>query len=419
LKKSDGIITVKADSPAYGGFALARGKRSVLLIKNAIPGETVVAKIEDQKKDFAFASIVRIFAASADRIKPQCPVFGVCGGCHHQYISYPRQILLKEEILRDCIRRTAKKEFDLSKPFLGASPWQFRYRGRFKLDDGIIGFFRENSREIVEIDGCPLMKTEVNALFAKAREICKDSPSLFDGVSELHISYGNVGSVLLKSVSKLSMARQKQIGMLFLDAGFEGVCVMSESRKIANFGREHISLGLDGLKYTVSPRSFFQGHWDLNVAVVKFLRQTLHPLKGKRVIALYAGSNFSLPLAFDEADVYAVEENHTAIEDGMRNATANGIRNCRFIECSVERLKVSDTVDTLVVAAPKRGLSNSALEKILTLEPDQIAYISCNPLALAREMKKLLSRYEIESMRIIDCLPHTYYIKSITLLRLR
>ena len=419
MKKSDGIITVKADSPAYGGFARARGKRSVLLIKNAIPGETVVVKIEDQKKDFAFASIVRIFAASPDRIEPQCPVFGVCGSCHHQYISYPRQILLKEEILRDCIRRTVRKEFDLSKPFLGASPWQFRYRGRFKLDAGIIGFFRENSREIVDIDRCALMKTEVNALFAKAREIYKDSPSLFDGVSELHISYGNVGSVLLKSVSNLSTARQKQIGMLFLDTGFKGVCVMSEKGKIVNFGDEHISLGLDGLKYTVSPRSFFQGHWDLNVAVVSFLRQTLHPLEGQRVIALYAGSNFSLPLAFDGADVYAVEKNHTVIEDGMRNAAANGIRNCRFIECSAERLKVSDKVDTLVVAAPKPGLSNRVLGKILTLEPDKIVYISCNPFALAHGMNKLLSKYEIESMRIIDCLPHTYYIKSITVLRLR
>jgi 23S rRNA (uracil1939-C5)-methyltransferase len=419
LKKSDGIITVKADSPAYGGFSVARGKRSVLLIKNAIPGETVAAKIDEQKKDFALASAVRIFAASPDRIEPRCPVFEVCGGCHHQYISYPRQVSLKEEILRDCMRRTARKEFDLSKSFIGTSPWEFRYRGRFRLDAGSIGFFREKSREIVDIEGCPLMKTEVNSLFAKAREIYKASPGLLDGVSELHISYGNVGSALLKFSSRLSATRQRQIGMLFLEAGFEGVCVMSEKEKMLNFGSEHISIGLDGLEYTVSPRSFFQGHWDLTGTVVGFLRHTLQPLKGKRVIVLYAGGNFSLPLAFDGADVYSIEESPTAIEDGMRNAAANGIRNCRFIECSAERLKVSDTVDTLVVAPPKTGLSNIAMEKILTLEPDQIAYLSCNPSALSHDLKKLLSRYEIESMHIIDCLPQTYYIKSITILRLR
>jgi len=420
LKKSDGIITVKADSPAYGGFSLARRNGSVLLIRNAIPGETVAAKIDEHKKDFVLASVVKVFVASPDRIEPPCPVFGVCGGCHHQYILYPRQVSLKEEILRECMHKIAGKSAYLSEPFLGDKPWNFRYRGQFKLDAGAIGFFRENSREVVDIDECPLMKVEVNTLFSKAREIYKASPDLFDGVSDLHISYGDVGLALLKSGGKISMARRNQIGMLFLDAGFEGVCIMSEKGKMVNYGGEHIPIGLDGLKYTVSSRSFFQGHWDLNRTVVGFLRQALHPLNGKRVIVLYAGGgNFSLPLAFDGADVYAVEENPISVEDGKRNAAANGIRNCRFVECSAERLKVSDTVDALIVAPPKQGLSNSALEKILTLEPDRIAYVSCNPLPLVRVIKKLLGRYEVESMRIIDCLPQTYYIKSITVLRLR
>jgi 23S rRNA (uracil1939-C5)-methyltransferase len=418
LNKCDGIITVKTDLPAYGGFSLARGKRSILLIRNAIPGETVAAKIDEQKKDIAFASVVKILVASPDRIVPQCPVFRVCGGCHHQYISYPRQVSLKEEILRDCVSRITSKEANLSNPFLGINLWHFRYRGQFKLDAGAIGLYRGNSREVVDIDGCPLMKAEVNSLFWKAREIYKASPTLFNGVSDLHISYGDAGLALLKS-SKISMARQKQIGTLFLEAGFEGVCIMAEKNSMVNFGSEHISIGLDGLKYTVSARSFFQGHWDLNRTVVSFLRQMLYPLKGKRVIVLYAGGNFSLPLAFDGAEVYAVGENPTEIEDGKRNAAANGIRNCRFIECSVERLKVGDTVDALVVAPPRPGLSNTAIEKILTIEPDRIAYLSCNPSSLVRDIKKFLGRYNIESMRIIDCLPQTYYIKSITVLRLR
>jgi tRNA/tmRNA/rRNA uracil-C5-methylase (TrmA/RlmC/RlmD family) len=94
LKKNDTIITVKADLPAFGGFSLARRNGSILLIRNAIPGETVEAKIEEQKKDFAFANAVRILAASPDRIEPSCPFFGECGGCQLQYIAYPRQVLL-------------------------------------------------------------------------------------------------------------------------------------------------------------------------------------------------------------------------------------------------------------------------------------------------------------------------------------
>jgi 23S rRNA (uracil1939-C5)-methyltransferase len=420
LNTSDELITVKTDLPAYGGFSLARGNGSVLLIRNAIPGETVAARIEDRKQDVTFASAVRIYTASPDRIEPSCPSFGTCGGCHNQYISYPRQVKLKEEILRTCISRVSKKETNLSLPFLGESPWNFRYRGRFKVRSGAVGFYRENSREIVDIKRCPLMRSEVNDLFSKAREILRNSPGLFEGISDLHISYGDEGLALLKSTAKLSVARRNQIGMLFLESGFEGVSIISEKTKMVNFGTEYIPIGLDGLKYTVSSRSFFQGHWDLNRTVVRFLRQTFHPLKGKRVIVLYAGGgNFALPLAFDGADVYAVEENLLALEDGKRNANANGIRNCRFMECSAERLKVWGRADALVVAPPKQGLSKSALAKILTLEPDRIAYISCNPSPLARDLTKLLGRYELESVRIIDCLPHTYFIKSIVVLRLR
>jgi 23S rRNA (uracil1939-C5)-methyltransferase len=288
------------------------------------------------------------------------------------------------------------------------------------MSKGAIGFFREKSREIVDIESCPLMKEEVNDLFAKAREIYKAYPALFDGISDLHISYGNEGLALLKSSSKISMARWNQIGMLLLDSGYAGVCGVSEKGRTVSFGSAHMTLDLDGLKYTISPQSFFQSHWDLNRTVVRFLRKTLLPLKGKRVIDLYAGGgNFSLPIAFDGADVYAVEENRGAIEDGQRNAAANNIRNCRFIECSAERLKVCDTVDILVVDPPRPGLTNTALDKIIYVEPERIAYLSCNPSTLARDIKKLLGQYEIESMRVIDFFPQTYHIESITVLRLR
>jgi len=127
------------------------------------------------------------------------------------------------------------------------------------------------------------MKKEVNDLFCESAENIQSGSGLFDGISDLHISYGSEGLALLKSSSKISMARWNQIGMLLLDCGFEGVCGMSEKGKTVSFGSQHITLDLDGLKYTISPQSFFQGHWDLNRTVVSFLRKALQPLKGKRV----------------------------------------------------------------------------------------------------------------------------------------
>ncbi len=412
-------MTVKAELPAYGGFSLARGRGSLLLVRNAIPGETVAARIDTYKKNFALASAVRIFAASPDRIEPTCPVFGVCGGCHHQFISYPRQVSLKQQILQECVSRIARRDTELSEPFISARPWNFRYRGQFKLDSGSIGFYGQNSKKVVDIEGCRLMRPEVNTLFSRAREIHKSSPGLLDGISDMHISCGDEGLAMLKSSARITTVRLKQIGKAFMGEGFEGICIKSEKNRVTAFGREHSPIGLDGLKYTISPRSIFQGHWELNKTVVNYLREALHPLKGKRVMILYAGSNFSLPLALDGAEVFAIEENPTAIEDGMRNAAANGIRNCRFIECSAERLKIAEAVDSLVVYPPGKGLSNSAVEKIISAQPRCIAYLACNPSSAARDIKKLLGRYDIESMRMVDCLPQTYHVKSLTLLRLR
>jgi 23S rRNA (uracil1939-C5)-methyltransferase len=420
LKKNNSIITVKADLPAYGGFALARGNGCILLIRNAIPGETVEARIDEQKNDHAFASVVRVLAASPDRIEPPCQVFGICGGCQIQYVSYPRQVAMKEEILLDCLRRIAKKQVDLSDPLVGNSPWNYRHRGQFKIGKGSFGFYREKSRDVIDFDYCPIMNNEVNHLFSKAREVYKSSRTLFDGISEFHISCGDEGLAFLKSTTKISTARWNQIGMLLLEAGFGGVSGTSGNGKVVTFGSEHMTLELEGLKYTVSPLSFFQSNWHLNQTLVRFILKSMQPISKKRVIDLYSGAgNFSLPFALNGADVYAIEENPEAIVDGKRNAALNGIKNCRFIACSAERLKVCDTVDILVVDPPRPGLTNSALDKILVLEPERIAYISCNPSTLARDIKKLLGQYDIESMRVIDFFPQTYHIESLAVLRLR
>jgi 23S rRNA (uracil1939-C5)-methyltransferase len=208
--------------------------------------------------------------------------------------------------------------------------------------------------------------------------------------------------------------------MLLLEAGFGGVSGTSGNGKVVSFGSEHMTLELEGLKYTVSPRSFFQSNWKLNQTLVGYILQSMQPITKKRVIDLYSGAgNFSLPFAFHGADVYAIEENPESIGDGKRNAAINRIRNCRFIECSAERLKVCDTVDILVVDPPRPGLTNSALDKILVLEPERIAYISCNPSTLARDVKKLLGLYDIESVRIIDFFPQTYHIESLVVMKLR
>ena len=116
---------------------------------------------------------------------------------------------------------------------------------------------------------------------------------------------------------------------------------------------------LNGLKYTVSPRTFFQAHWDLNKKVVDFVVQQLSPLSGKKVLDLYAGAgNFSLPLAAHDAEVVAVEGNSFAVADGIRNTELNNLKNCRFVRMAAEKYRIKKKFDVLILDPPRPGLTS-------------------------------------------------------------
>ena len=414
------VVVLKAEAPAYGGIAIGKWNEKVVMIRGALPGETVEAVIEEEKKDYCTASVRAVLSASSDRVGPECVPFGQCGGCTLQYVSHKGQIALKGQILRDCLKRIAKMEPAISEPIAHDSPWGYRFRGQFKTAGGKIGFYRERSREVADIERCPLMTDEVNAFYRKVRELLKD-PKPFQAVGEIHISYGNSALALIKTISGGNGKTEHNLlaGML-LEAGFSGVFVEDKGKRVSRYGKHYTTFDLNGMSYTASPMSFFQSHWRLNRTVVQFIKDSLQPLGGKRVLDLYSGAgNFSLPLAPDAADVIAVEENPYAIEDGTRNAKINAVANCRFIRSVAERADIKEDIQVLILDPPRLGLSNRVVEKTLSLSPERIVYISCNPSTLSRDLKKLAAKYDIESVRTIDFFPQTYHIESLVFLRLR
>lgn len=415
-------IILDTEIPVYGGLSLGRWQGKVVLVKGALPGERVEARIEEEKRDFSAASTLRVLSPSPDRREPRCSLFGLCGGCQMQYASYERQVRIKEEVLQDALRRLARREIDLFPSLVDGHPWHYRYRGQFKAEGGMIGFYREKTREVVDAEACPLMADPVNSGLSAIRAVVKKGKVPGSGeIREIHLSCGEVAVVLLKT--RLAARRKKEadvLAALFRDAGFSGVVVEGEERGLMHYGERFTSFSLEGLSYTVSPLSFFQSHWRLNQKVVAFLKREAHPLQGKTVLDLYAGAgNFSLPLAAEAETVIAVEENHAAIEDGRRNAERNGIGNYLFLHSSAERAVVRDRVQFLILDPPRLGLTGRVVEKVLAMMPERIAYVSCNPATLARDLRKLSEKYELESVRMIDFFPQTYHIESLTFLRLK
>lgn len=396
---------------------MARHQEKVVMIKGAVlPGEKVEAVLEDEKKDYLTASVKRIIEPSSDRIEPACAYFGVCGGCSYQHAPYALQVHMKEEILRDCLRRIAKTEEGLSSPVTGENPWNYRLRGKFQVSGGKIGFYRVHTRDVVEIEECPLMADEINELYRKARPLI-DAP----GVKEVHITGGDnpILMIHLPAHTKINKRDCGHFAARFLQAGFSGVSIEAGTRIIYRYGASHTILELGGLKYALSPASFFQSNWKLNMQVVENVKRTLQPLKDKKVLDLYAGAgNFSLPLA-SGARVTAVEGNRVAVKDGRKNLKINNIRSCKFIHSSAEHFRAGDRFDIVILDPPRPGLTGEAMNNMLSLSPEKIVYISCNPATFSRDLKKLSGKYKIESVRMIDFFPQTYHIEVLAFLKLK
>ena len=326
--------TLKIERLAYNGVSIARHNEKIVMVRGPVlPGEKVEAVIESEKKDYFTASVIQVIGPSPDRIDPACKYFNECGGCKYQHIPYPLQVSLKEEILKDSLKRQAKIEIELSSPIINDNPWNYRLRGKFKVSGNRIGFNRENTRAVVDIESCPLMVQDVNELYEKSRSLTEEL-----GVKEIHITGGENPVVLIKlpAYTRINKRSCGSYAMKFLNSGFSGFCIEVGNTLIFHYGTTFTSLDLNGLKYSVSPKSFFQSNWKLNLTVVETIKKALQPLKGKKVLDLYAGAgNFSLPLSKD-ARVIAVEENRDAIKDGVRNLKDNNIRNCKFIRSSAE-----------------------------------------------------------------------------------
>ena len=409
-------LTLEIERSVYGDTSIARFNGKVVMIRGTLlPGEVVDVDVEAEKRDYLIASLREIREPSPLRIAAGCMYFGSCGGCQWQHIPYDRQVILKEEQLMDCLKRQAGLECTLSDSIINDIPWNYRVRGQFKVSPEAAGFFREHSRKIVDIDQCPLMTDRVNSAFSSARKLLKGSY-----VKELHVTCGDSPLALLKTPPDVyPRSDLRRIASLFMDNGFGGIMIERENKKVLSYGKSYITLDLDNLKYTLSPKSFLQSNWELNQSAIRCVKSGLQFMKGKKVLDLYAGAgNFSLLLGA-EYDVTAIEENPFSIEDGIRNAEINSVQNCTFIHSSAERFRSEERFDIIILDPPRPGLTKKAMQNVLSMEPEKIIYISCNPSTLARDLKALLRKYDVEYIRTVDFFPQTYHIESLVSMNLR
>ncbi|KJR41788.1 TrmA family RNA methyltransferase [Candidatus Magnetoovum chiemensis] len=407
------VLELDCLSAVYGGLCLCR-KDGVVLLKGAIPGETVLAQITDKKRDYSLASTVNIIKQSKDRIQSKCSVFGLCGGCHLQHISYSAQIDIKKQVLLDCLKRIAKCGKTIDK-VITKNQWNYRSKAQFKISaEGAIGFYKENSRDVVPIDECFIVKEEINSYLRKLKQI-----KLNKGIKELHILSGENNSLAYVIGDNVS---DNFLDSLLTELGFDGV---SSDKGIAK-GQNRCAFTLPvnaksnadsprTLKFSLSPGSFFQSNWDMNVLLVdEIINSLTYELDGN-IADIYGGAgNFTLPLALSASSLVLIEESPISINDAQENAKANNIKNVKFINKPFEKAKLTTSLfDAAVIDPPRKGLSSNAAAKLLELFPIKIVYVSCNPSTFARDSAKLMEKYELTTLTLADMFPNTYHMEII------
>ncbi len=394
----------------YGGDGLARVDGRVALAPYVLPGERVLLHARKEKPGLIRAEPVKILDPSPERVAPECPYFGRCGGCHYQHASYAAQLEAKRAILTEELWRQAKIRVETEIPIVSGEPWGYRNRVQLHLEDGRIGYREAGSHKLCAIDRCPIASPKVNAVIAAINAMTKDRrwPRF---VRSIEIFTDETG-VQLNIVET-----ERPVAKHFFDW-----CVETSPGLVPG------PLDYRG-EFRVSGNSFFQVNRFLLDALIDAALIDVAPIDAARdgaalegnargtVHELYAGIGlFTLPLARRFRDVVAVESGSGAIRDLRWNAERAGLANIRAEQQSAEKFLalVNAAPDFMLLDPPRAGLGPEIVSQLIRLAPKRTTIVACDPVTLARDLAGLTAAgFRLEGLTMVDLFPQTFHLESV------
>jgi 23S rRNA (uracil1939-C5)-methyltransferase len=369
-----------------GGVGLAHIEGLTLFVSLAAPGDVLRIKIDRVQGKVGFASIVEILKPSPTRVEPPCPYFGRCGGCDFQQLTYQAQLETKVEIIRDCLHRIAKIEAPVPIQITPSpNQWHYRTRANWQVDvtDRLLGYFERGSNRVCDVEYCAVLAPELEQTLEKIRYDFK---------------------------SNSAAPPRRSIDTVIGDDG------ISVAPAIAGFSPRVIRRRVGNETYSFSAESFFQVNYEL---LEPLIAEALGNVTGQFAIDLYCGVGlFTIPLARRFAQVTAVEAHPTATDFARRNLKAAKLENVEVVTLDVgqwlKQARPFEPLDFLLLDPPRVGCENAAIAGILSLRPRRIAYVSCDPATLARDLKKLIAEgYSLDSVAAFDMFPQTHHVETV------
>jgi 23S rRNA (uracil1939-C5)-methyltransferase len=411
MQPSDESYEVEITGMVYGGDAMGRlPDGRAVFVPFCLPGERVRLRLIDEKRGHARAALLEVLETSPARIQPRCRHYGVCGGCHYQHLDYPEQLKVKSTIFTEQLERIAGLQNPPVKPIV-ASPaaWNYRNTVQFHLDyNGKLGYQEAGSHRVVAVSECHLPEEEINAVWPQI------DMEPVAGLERVGLRLGEDNDMQLVLESSLPKPEEE----FSLDMPISAVHLGPDG-PVLLAGDPNVVIEVNGRLFQVSAGAFFQVNKTQAGAMVDHLLSVL-PLTAETVVAdIYSGVGlFSAFIAPRVKKCIGIELSEPACEDYVVNLDA--FDNVELYVGAAEDLlpALKLNADIVIVDPPRSGVDRKALDAIAAMKPHTIAYISCDPSTLARDIKRLYAAgYVLEQSTPFDLFPQTFHIESISILK--
>ena len=447
------------------GKAIARVNDMVTFVSMVAPGDIVNLQVTRKRKRFAEARVTHFHKLSEMRVSPSCEHFGVCGGCKWQHIPYAEQLKFKEKQVIDALVRIGKIELPEVNPILG-SPQEYFYRNKLEftfsnrrwytreeLDSegdfknwNALGFHVPGMFDkVVDINKCWLQPEPSNAIRNFIRKYAEDHELQFFDTRDsggflrnLIIRNSTVGELMVvlaffreekeKRIALLESVSNAipEISSLMYTINSKANDTLYDQEIIVFAGKDYIIEEMEGLKFRIGPKSFFQTNTNQSLELYRTTREFAGLTGNELVYDLYTGTgtiaNF---VAKNSKKVIGIESVPEAIDDARKNSELNGIRNVEFFSgdmkdlLSREFMALHGRPDVVITDPPRAGMHDSVVQVLLEASPGKIVYVSCNPATQARDLDLLSSKYKVEKVQPVDMFPHTHHVENVVLLTLK
>lgn len=478
VRKND-EVTLDIIGLTQDGEGVGRADGFTLFVQGALPGERVRAKVLKVKKQYGYAKMLELLQASPDRVEAPCPIYRQCGGCQLQHMDYAAQLAWKRQHVIDSLTRIGKLRVAdaagaaeaagdaggaggvvadgvVVHPTIGMDePWRYRNKAQVPIGmaqadmaDGaagslIGGFYARGSHRIIDMDACVIqherndesvrvVKRIGTRLGIRAYDETTGRGLLRHVVVRTGFVTGETMVCLVTNGTRIPRVDELVEGIrralpdvrsIVQNVNTRNTNVIFGDETRVLWGSDVIYDELDGLRFAISARSFYQVNPAQTVALYRKAVEYAGLTGRETVIDAYCGiGTISLFLARRAGKVYGVESVPEAVEDARRNAALNGIANASFEVGLAEEViprwrEAGIAADVIVVDPPRKGCDAKLLDTIVRMRPKRVVYVSCNPATLARDLAVLeAGGFRTMEVQPVDMFPHTGHVESVVLL---